>query len=728
MSRIADLPPAGPTLGNEFVPIVQGNRTFRANLADLNDAAAIRSESARDAAIAYLNPHPDQAAGEAATAEGELFGFLDAEGEVALAVRTAGGSDLLDTYFGAGKIGFRRGGVDTMARTVIRKLEDVANVFDWMTPALQAKIADRTADQDDAPQIRTDINRAAVEFSAEGGGTLHMSGGYFPTDDNVRLRDDVNLLASGWSSHLDNLATNGFAKCAIVSGNLGDPTNGNSMFDEAGYDLEAIEPGDFKIRLSTIADAANFAIGDIVGIQSAAKWNMPEPRNQHGYYLNQNEVLDVDAATGWITLRYAPPDHYPSSPGARPTLHRLSGTILGYDGLPLWMSRNCGAANLRVTQQTGLTSGWYALFPCGINQHYSRIWLPRASSLIGSNNLSYSSFSGFQGNFEAGLFDFAEWQNHILIEDFIAHRVAANPALNRIGGAVNKGTDILVRRIEAHLAGWGRGVSGFLAHRFKAEDNRIYNSGSVDDTTATEAILLGFGEDCEATGNLIVGQHKYGIAAVGINPLIERNTVPKTNPGYAAAYAPAGVDVITVQRNIFGTEGQYTPADRFLQQSAQSPNARVSGNTGYVEHHLKKGAVKNLSYAGTSAPNWTVLRSTTIKGGTGVQRGFTARALGQRSGVNGTKEFRLTWGGLEFGKVTFGAADTGTAFIEMRASITTGNTVRISYIARLGTNEQQATATFTGPDVTADTVLAIEGKTQNGGDTIAAYEFDVKFD
>ena len=96
--------------------------------------------------------------------------------------------------------------------------------------------------------------------------------------------------------------------------------------------------------------------------------------------------------------------------------------------------------------------------------------------------------------------------------------------------------------------------------------------------------------------------------------------------------------------------------------------------------------------------------------------------------MNGTKEFRLTWGGLEFGKVTFGAADTGTAFIEMRASITTGNTVRISYIARLGTNEQQATATFTGPDVTADTILAIEGKTQNGGDTIAAYEFDVKFD
>lgn len=104
MSRISALPVAAPPQGDEFVPIVQGNKTLRASVADLTDAASIRAESARDAAIAFLNPHADQAAGEAATNAGELFSFLDANGEVALAKRTAGGSELLEDYFGVDRV------------------------------------------------------------------------------------------------------------------------------------------------------------------------------------------------------------------------------------------------------------------------------------------------------------------------------------------------------------------------------------------------------------------------------------------------------------------------------------------------------------------------------------------------------------------------------------------------------------------------------------------------
>ena len=68
------------------------------------ESAELRAATARDAAIGYLNSYPDQAAGEAGTAVGLPFSFIDGNGEVALAVRTATGSTLLETYFGTDKI------------------------------------------------------------------------------------------------------------------------------------------------------------------------------------------------------------------------------------------------------------------------------------------------------------------------------------------------------------------------------------------------------------------------------------------------------------------------------------------------------------------------------------------------------------------------------------------------------------------------------------------------
>lgn len=86
--------------------------------ADRAETEKLGSESARDAAIAYLNPYADQAAGEAATSEGELFSYLDANDEVALAKRTAGGSDLLPVYFGASKVGLSDGATAQQAIAV----------------------------------------------------------------------------------------------------------------------------------------------------------------------------------------------------------------------------------------------------------------------------------------------------------------------------------------------------------------------------------------------------------------------------------------------------------------------------------------------------------------------------------------------------------------------------------------------------------------------------------
>ena len=97
--------PATITVVNGRTVISAGENTLEAaRQAAIATEKAAQSASARDAAIAFLNPYPDQAAGEAATADGDLFSFRDGDDMVALAKREAVGSTLLPFYFGAGKI------------------------------------------------------------------------------------------------------------------------------------------------------------------------------------------------------------------------------------------------------------------------------------------------------------------------------------------------------------------------------------------------------------------------------------------------------------------------------------------------------------------------------------------------------------------------------------------------------------------------------------------------
>ena len=92
--------PATITVVNGRTVISAGENTLEAaRQAAIATEKAAQSASARDAAIAFLNPYPDQAAGEAATADGDLFSFRDGDDMVALAkrkhARAGGGFDPL---------------------------------------------------------------------------------------------------------------------------------------------------------------------------------------------------------------------------------------------------------------------------------------------------------------------------------------------------------------------------------------------------------------------------------------------------------------------------------------------------------------------------------------------------------------------------------------------------------------------------------------------------------
>ena len=77
----------------------------------------------------------------------------------------------------------------------------------------------------------------------------------------------------------------GFSKVVIASGNLGDPTNGNSMFDEVSYDIDSVNTGDFEITFITPTDVNQFSVDDIVCLQSFEQWPAIVDRS-HGKYLH----------------------------------------------------------------------------------------------------------------------------------------------------------------------------------------------------------------------------------------------------------------------------------------------------------------------------------------------------------------------------------------------------------------------------------------------------------
>ena len=562
----------------------------------------------------------------------------------------------------------------------------------------------------------------AIDVMTVNGGEVLIPQGAYITTGYLKLKDNVYLVGKGYGSRIHNTATSGFAKVVIASGNVGDPVNANSMFDETGYDLDAVAPGDKSVTLITAGEASNFAVGGIVGIQSNEVWGEPSPNNQ-GKWLNQNEITAISGAV--ITLRWAVPDTYTSSAGNRPTLHSY-GALNGYDGTANFMAKNCGARNLRLTQVTGGTSGWYAIFPSGVNQHYENLWMDNCSSMVGSNNLSYSTFRNLQGRFEAGCLDFAEWQNNNLIENIHGTRFYANANLNRIGISMNKGADMVLRNVHVFLEGWGK-VSAYEVHRGRIQDCYIVDSGSASDTGSTEAVLLGFGNDCEAINCHVINQHKHGIHTVGERGRITRCRVPATNASYYAAYAPSGVDVCYVHDNEFGIEGSITARDRFFQQTAQSENAHVYNNTGYVEHEARKGRVNWAGFVATSGTDLTVLKSVTLPATTSIIRGYRVFAAGARSGTAGAKTINLKLDATTLAQVSMASGSTVTWSIEAIINVRDEtDATHVSGKGLEGTTIDYNTFQVIAGGLTSDATLKVDAVCADGADTAVIYQFIVE--
>lgn len=101
MAKISQLPPAGPLSGSEPVPVVQEGETRGAVIGEVIASITAAAETARDVALTQGPYHPNVAAGEAATTNGQEFAVAPGNGTISFYRRTGGGSALI--FEGASK-------------------------------------------------------------------------------------------------------------------------------------------------------------------------------------------------------------------------------------------------------------------------------------------------------------------------------------------------------------------------------------------------------------------------------------------------------------------------------------------------------------------------------------------------------------------------------------------------------------------------------------------------
>ncbi|MCA0208132.1 MAG: hypothetical protein LCH74_03630 [Proteobacteria bacterium] len=101
MAKISQLPPAGPLVGNEPVPVVQDGETRGAVIGEVIASITEAAETARDIALTQGPYYPNVAAGEAVTANGQEFAVAPGDGSIHWYRRTVGGS--VEIFQGASK-------------------------------------------------------------------------------------------------------------------------------------------------------------------------------------------------------------------------------------------------------------------------------------------------------------------------------------------------------------------------------------------------------------------------------------------------------------------------------------------------------------------------------------------------------------------------------------------------------------------------------------------------
>lgn len=395
--------------------------------------------------------------------------------------------------------------VVTLRDSVVDNISDISDLnlsvdsvdLGWYNVKNYGAVGDGVAD--DAGAIQAAINAAY----ADGGGKVVLPPGVFDCSTALEVKDNVHLVGSGDATVIHNTAVGGddITAMPIITGNLGDITTSSGLTAEQIYLLDAVSPGDTLLTFNSAADATDFTVGEIVLITSQVTYD-DALTDTIPVYTNLNVVTNKYG--GQIAVKYPLPDTLSVSGSRYPRIRRITGTIDGYGGSPLWAAQNCKVSNLRISQANPGRLG-YAIFANGVNQVFENITIDSCASMIGSNGLSYSTIRNIKGNYLSNAADFADYQNDNLIENVIANRYGTrtNYITSLFGFYVLHGCDVTIRNLRISLGGYGE-VAMKNVQRGIIENCKILDA---DD----QGIWVGFGSDIIVRGNYIKNTNKLGI-------------------------------------------------------------------------------------------------------------------------------------------------------------------------------------------------------------------------
>ncbi len=554
-----------------------------------------------------------------------------------------------------------------------------------------------------------------------GGGTVYVPEGFFITSTGLRVRDNVTFLGGGYGSHIRNIATNSYNKIVVMTGNIGDILHNNGLYAETTYNVNAINSGDINITFANSTDASNFSVGDIITVQSYETWPEAYPENTPKY-INLNVIKSINS--GVLTLERAIPDDYSATTG-NPKISKMSGDVISFDGDPLWMAKNACIKNLRLTQVTGGTSGWYCIFSDGINCRYEDLWMDDCSSLFGTNASAHSTYKNIFGRFEGGALDLCDFQIDVKLNNVNAVRFATNtnPNIQIIGMSIHSGTDAVMENCRIDMGGNGAVITSHM-HRVVFDKCNFFNS---DGGTVGTALYTGSGYDVKIMNTTIKGSTKNGISLMGERHMVDKCTIQDINRSgvstNSSIFIAAGVNEYTITNNVCGKEGERTVHDRIHQNTAFSPKALVKDNITYYT----QPTVIDSNYVTTNSTTFTTLKSYDIKGGSVIQaREFEIFAAGIKSGTAGAKTVQLKLGSKVIATVNYAASDTGVWTIEATIQNVNNDTqARIFTKSTLGTTIQAVTQTAEPGAFSSNTTLTLEAKVDNSGDVAAVYQWNI---
>lgn len=498
-------------------------------------------------------------------------------------------------------------------------------------------------------------------LGAAGGGDVEFVPGTYHVLQALRMRDNVVLRGSGFTTHLRNANTNGGANrtqgALFLFGNIPN-TVGLDPASQIAYPAQNIVAGDATVTFTTPGNENNFSVGMVVFIGSSVGDTDASSGHFQPKQFEMNEIVGI--VSGKIQLKYPAST---SITGA--TVFKLNSALTTEAGEPLYVVKRAGVENMQLSSSTVHGNPSIMIFGGNFESFMRHVWVTEAASAFVMNAASRFRMEDIRvSNISNNLFDLAFWSHNNYFARIGAgfrEGVAATPRGCTAGeNARDNVYEFMVLTFPTNL---NHVVAGC---RFQGPNNVLRNSTiRVRENNQWTIFLDDTGPNNPSFGNII--ENNRILVDAGTAPEVIRQDPDSVqdvrHPNIVRGNyidAPRTMDAVRIRHNMIveNNNAANNPlrvvllgTATFAQSGIHIRNNTLLNtamtDTFYgTENHTKRG------FGGSTGPTFA-LRSYTIPAGVSVLgQKYVFNAWGNTTGNGATKDFKLTINGTQFAIMT----------------------------------------------------------------------------